>query len=63
MMDKAKRYFKHIQFKNKQRTIKKKIEKEGLTDELLAAQVKLNRERHKHNISDHNNRIYKNYVQ
>lgn len=63
MMDKAKRYLKHIQFKNKQRVIDKKYEEEGLTDEVLDLQVELNQARHEHNISDHNKRIHENYVQ
>lgn len=63
MIDKAKQYFKHIQFKNKQRVIDKKYAEEGLTDEVLDAQVELNKLRHEHNISDHNKRIHENYVQ
>ena len=46
-----------------QEKIKEKIEKEGLTDELLERQVKLNQKRNKHDISDKTKRIYKEFVQ
>ena len=46
-----------------QEKIKEKIEKEGLTDELLERQVKLNQKRNKHDISDKSKRIYKRFVQ
>lgn len=46
-----------------QKKIEAKIEKEGLTDELLERQVKLNQKRNKHNISDKSKRIYKEFVQ
>ena len=46
-----------------QKKIKEKIEKEGLTDELLERQVKLNQKRNKHNISDKSKRAYKEFVQ
>ena len=46
-----------------QEKIKEKIEKEGLTDELLERQVRLNQKRNKHDISDKTKRIYKEFVQ
>jgi len=36
---------------------------QGLTDEVLSLQVAINKLRHKHNISDKNNKTYKEYVQ
>lgn len=66
MLDKEKRFLKQIQFKNKQRAIDKLYEEQGggePSDEVLEAQVELNQLRNKHNISDHSNRVYKNYVQ
>ena len=46
-----------------QKKIKSEIKKNGLTDELLERQVKLNQKRNKHNISDKSKRIYKEFVQ
>lgn len=46
-----------------QKKIEAKIEKEGLTDELLERQVRLNQKRNKHDISDKTKRIYKRFVQ
>lgn len=63
MLDKAKKFLKIIQIKNKQKAINKKFEKEGLTDELLEAQVKLNQKRHKHDIPDEAEFVYGEYVQ
>lgn len=60
---KAKRFLHKIQAKNRQRVIKKKYEKHGLTDEVLEEQVKLNTFRNLHNISDSSKRIYDKYVQ
>ena len=57
------RFFKKIQFKNKQRAIAKQTEETGLTDELLEEQVALNMLRNEHDISDSKNRVYKKYVQ
>ena len=63
MLDKAKKFLKIIQLKNKQKDIEKRIAKEGLTDELLEAQVKLNQERHKHDIPDESEFVYGDFVQ
>ena len=62
-MNKLSKFVKRVQFRNRQRKINKQYEKEGLTDEVLDAQVKWNIERHKHDISDRTERVYKNYVQ
>lgn len=47
----------------KQAKIKDKVEKYGLTDELLEKQVAINRKRNKHNISDKNKIVYEDFVQ
>ena len=38
-------------------------DKYGLTNEVLDLQIVINRLKHKHNISDETNKVYKNYVQ
>ena len=60
---KAKQYLRKIQIKNKQRAINKAYEKDGLTEEILDAQIELNRKRHQHNITDKTKRIHQNYTQ
>lgn len=47
----------------KQEAINKKYEQEGLTDEVLEEQVKLNQLRNKLDIPDSTKRIYENFVQ
>ena len=56
-------FIKKIQIRNKQRSINKKYEKEGLTDEILDAQIELNKMRNEHNIADEKQVIYEEYVQ
>ena len=63
IMNKAKRFLKKIQIKNKQRAIDKKYTEEGLTDEVLDAQVELNQLRHEYDIPDSSKKIHENYVQ
>ena len=63
MFDKAEKYLKKIQLKNRQRVIDKKYKKEGLTDEILEKQVELNQLRHELDISDSSKKIYDKYVQ
>ena len=63
MLDKAKLYFKTIQLKNKQRAIDKQYERDGLTDEVLDAQVELNMLRHELDIADSKNHIHEEFVQ
>ena len=62
-MNKLSKFVKRVQFRNRQRAINKQYEREGLTDEVLDAQVALNIERHEHDISDETKKVYKNYVQ
>lgn len=47
----------------KQKEIDAKYKAEGLTDEVLDAQVELNQLRNKYDIEDEKNRIYENFVQ
>lgn len=63
MLDKTKRFLHKIQLKNEQRVIKKQFEEEGLSDELLKQQVKLNRKRNELDIPDESEFIFENYVQ
>ena len=37
--------------------------KDGLTDEVLDKQIEINKLRHKHDISDKKNQVYKEFVQ
>ena len=62
-MNKLSKFVKRVQFRNRQRAINKQYEREGLTDEVLDAQVALNMERHEHDISDETKKVHKNYVQ
>ena len=62
-MNKLSKFMKRVQFRNRQRAIKKQIEKDGLTDELFEAQVALNMERHEHDIPDETKRVHDKYVQ
>ncbi len=63
MLDKAKKFLKIIQIKNKQKAINKQFEKDGLTDEVLEAQIELNKERNTYDIPDENELVYEQYVQ
>ena len=63
MMDKAKRYYHKIALRNKQRALNKQYEKEGLTDELLDEQLKVNKKRNELNIRDNTQCIFENFVQ
>ena len=63
MMDKAKRFLKIIQIKNKQRVVNKKYEKEGATEEVLEAQLEINALRREHDIPDTNHFFYEKFVQ
>lgn len=55
--------FEEIKLKHKQKSINKKYEKEGLTDEVLTEQMKLNKIKHESDISDSSKKVYDNYVQ
>ena len=46
-----------------QEEITKLYEAEGLTDEVLDRQIAINQKRHKENITDPKELIYKNFVQ
>ena len=63
MSDKGERFLKQIQLKNKQRAIDKQYAKEGLSDEVLDAQIELNKLRHELDIPDESNFIFENFVQ
>lgn len=63
MLDKAKRYLKKIQLKNKQRVLDKMYTTEGLSDEVLEKQVEINTLRHELDLPDENEFIHENFVQ
>ncbi len=54
---------KREELQKRQQEINGLYKKEGLTDRVLDLQLELNSERHRLNISDERNRIYKNFVQ
>ena len=43
--------------------LNKKYAEEGLTDEILDEQIKLNKLRHEHDIPDDNEKVYEDFVQ
>ena len=51
------------EFDKEQEEINKLYEAEGLTDEVLDRQIALNEKRHKENITDPKELIFKNFVQ
>lgn len=63
MSDKDERFLNQIQLKNKQRAIDKQYAKEGLSDEVLDAQIELNQLRNELDIPDESNFIFENFVQ
>lgn len=63
MLDKAKKFLKIIQLKNKQRDIEKKYQKEGLSDEVIDAQVEINKLRNELDLPDETKFVFENYVQ
>ena len=63
MLDKAKKFLKIIQLKNKQNAISKQFEKDGLTDEVLEAQIELNSERNACDVPDESEFVYEDFVQ
>lgn len=56
-------FIKKIQVKNKQRSIDKRYEKEGLSDALLEEQIEVNKIRNEFNIPDESKFIYEEFVQ
>lgn len=63
MSDKKEEFLNQIQLKNKQRAIDKQYAKEGLSDEVLDAQIELNQLRNELDIPDESNFIFENFVQ
>lgn len=47
----------------RQEALNKKYAEEGLTDEILDEQIKLNKLRHEHDIPDDNEKVYDVFVQ
>ena len=52
MKEKLIKFYKKYNLRNRQRKINKKYAEEGLTDEILNEQVKINKERHEYDIVD-----------
>lgn len=63
MIDKVKKTIMGFKLKNKQRKIKKAMVNDGLTDEVLEAQVELNQLRAEHDIADSSKKVNGKYVQ
>lgn len=63
MLEKERRFLKKIQLKNRQRVLNKQYEREGLSDEVLEAQVELNQLRNELDIPDSDNFIHEKFVQ
>ena len=63
MFEKLKRFWQRRELAYEQHKINRKYDAEGLTDEVLDAQVALNQKRNQLDISDEKNRIYENFVQ
>ena len=57
------KFIKKVQLKNKQRSLDKRFEEEGLTDEILEEQIEVNKVRNEFNIPDEKEFIYENWVQ
>ena len=47
----------------RQEKLNKEFEEKGLTDELLDAQLEINRLRHEHDIPDETNQVHEEFVQ
>lgn len=52
-----------VQLRNQQRVLNKKFAEEGLTDEILDEQIKLNKLRHENDIVDESEKVYEDFVQ
>ncbi|WP_407415495.1 hypothetical protein [Methanobrevibacter sp.] len=63
MLDKVKLFLHKIQLKNKQRIVKDKFEKEGLTDDVLEQQVEINTLRRELDLPDDSEFIHGEFVQ
>lgn len=62
-MNKASRFLKVIQLKNKQRVVDNLFEKEGLSDEVLSKQVEINILRNELDMPDSEKVIFEDFVQ
>lgn len=63
MLDKAKRYLHKIQLKNKQKSINKDYDEEGLSDYVLEQQIEINKKRHELDLPDESEFVFENFVQ
>jgi len=62
-VNKASRFLKVIQLKNKQRVVDNLFEKEGLSDEVLSKQVEINILRNELDMPDSEKVIFEDFVQ
>ncbi len=62
-MDDIERTKLEVQLRNQQRILNKKYAEEGLTDEILDEQIKLNKLRHEYDITDESEKVYGDFVQ
>ncbi|MBE6506063.1 MAG: hypothetical protein E7Z73_10090 [Methanobrevibacter millerae] len=62
-MDDIERTKLEVQLRNQQRILNKKYAEEGLTDEILDEQIKLNQLRHEYDITDESEKVYEDFVQ
>lgn len=62
-MDDIERTKLEVQLRNQQRILNKKFAEEGLTDEILDEQIKLNKLRHEYDITDESEKVYEDFVQ
>lgn len=62
-MDDIERTKLEVQLRNQQRVLNKKYAEEGLTDEILDEQIKLNKLRHEYDITDESEKVYEDFVQ
>ncbi|WP_407420663.1 hypothetical protein [Methanobrevibacter sp.] len=62
-MDDIERTKLEVQLRNQQRILNKKYAEEGLTDEILDEQIKLNKLRHEYDITDESEKVYEDFVQ
>lgn len=64
MLDNIFKVYKTVNLRNRQRKLNKDFEKNGLTNEILNEQIRINKERNKHNIVDDTKEtLYEEYVQ
>lgn len=63
MLDKIYRVYKATNLRNRQRRIEKRIKEEGLTDEILNEQLKINAERNELDIPDSSEKVFDDFVQ